>query len=271
MALSPNRSVQLDVLLALLKPFVRFCLRHSHSVHDFEQMAKRAFLEIAEEEILKSTKKVNVSRLAVMTGMYRSEVTRMYREKEPPREEPMSILGRVIGQWRHDKRFTAKSGVPRTLTYRGEESEFKELCATVSTTINQGTLLFELKRLGYAKETKNGLKLLRQVFGFSSDVRSGFQLLARDIETLIIAAEENMAKANATSNLHIRTEYDNITPEELGEIRKWLLKEGKDFHKRARDYLSAFDKDVNLDLAEKEGGAQVALGAFAFAAPRKRI
>ena len=258
------RNIQLDVLRSLMRPFVRFCIRHSHSIQDFTMIAKGVFLTVAEEEIRKSTKKVNVSRLAVMTGMYRDEVTKLYREKVPQPSEPMSILSRVLGQWRQDKRFTTKSGAPRVLTYKGDESEFRDLVETVSKNINHGTVLFELKRLGFAEETPKGLKLLKQLFGFEDDPRTGFELLARDVETMMDAVEENLLAQKDFSNLHIRTEYDNISVKELKTIRKWFIDEGKAFHRKARDFLSKFDRDINPDSKDNSAGTRVVLGSFSW-------
>lgn len=266
-----SRAQQLEFLMMLLKPLVRFALRHSHSIHDFENISKIAFLAVAEEEILKTTKKVNVSRLSVFTGMYRSEVRRLYKEKPPPPEEPLNILGRVIGQWRHDPRFTTKSREPRVLTYKGPDTEFQSLVESVSKNINSGTVLFELKRRGMLEITPKGLKLLWQMVTFKEDPRGAFGLLASDIEALVSAVEQNILFEQANSNLHVHTEYDNIAIESLSTIRRWLVREGKRFHKRAREFISKYDRDVNPDLPTTSSGGKITVTTFSLTSPNPDI
>lgn len=254
--------VSLKPLLALLRPLVRFWLKNSRSYQDFIKLAKLAFIEVAEEEIRKTGKKVNISRLSVFTGLDRGDVTRIYRERPEPTEEPLGILARILGQWRQNRRFASASGDPRLLDYTGDDSEFKHLVESVTKTINPGTVLSELDRLRFVEKTPKGVRLLREVFTMQSDRGSGVEVLSRDIETLFGTVEENLFGQPEISNLHIRTEYDNVVSSRLPEIRRWLVKEGKKFHKKTRNFISKFDKDI-ASLGDKTpGGGRVTVTAF---------
>ncbi len=67
------------------------------------------------------------------------------------------------------------------------------------------------------------------------------------------------------SNLHLRTDFDNIYTSEIIPIRRWLIAEGKAFHKRAREFLSRFDKDLNEDVDEtRKAGGKIVLTSFSF-------
>ena len=266
---SSSGSHRLDVLELILRPLVRFCLRYGHSFQEFLAVAKRLFVQLAEEEIRKTSSKVNVSRISVMTGLNRSEVDRLFGPEPEGPAERLGVLTRVLGQWRNHHDFTTSTGQPRSLTYRGEDSEFKQLVATVSKNINPGTVLFELQRKGYLKKTRQHINLQKEVFSLQSDPHKGFDLVARDIETLLQASEQNIYNLQPVSNLHIRTEYDNIIKSKLPEIRRWLVDEGKHFHKRARDYLSALDKDVNPGTENEEAGCRVTVTAFSFTSEGK--
>lgn len=250
---------------ALMRPLVRFCVRNAHSVQDFYNLAKSVFLSVAQEEMLKSTRKVNVSRLAALTGLHRDEVSKLLSKEGQYEPAPRSILDRVIGQWRHDKRFRTKAGEPRVLSFGEENSEFDELVGSVSKGLYSGTVLFELKRSGAVEETARGLRLVQQMFSVAGDPKQGFSLLSEDIDSLMCAGEENLTRPDEIPNLHIRTDYDNIVVEAVPEIKRWLVDEGKSFHKRAREFLASFDKDINPQLADKAGGVRVALTAFSHA------
>ena len=118
--------------------------------------------------------------------------------------------------------------------------------------------------IGAIKKTPRGLVLTRKSNTFKGDPRKSFQLLARDIELLMRAGEENIATPEAQPHLHLHTEFDNIYKKYVPQLKEWLYNEGKDFHRRAREYFSKFDADVNPQPGE-EAGARVSVGAFGIA------
>ena len=255
------KSLRLAALRLMLRPLVRFCLRGSHTLQEFVEAAKVVFVELAVEEMGRATTKINVSRISVMTGLNRKEVTALYREKRGMTVRTIGIIPRVMGQWESDKRFCFKPGKPRALTVEGDESEFRELVRSVSTNINPGTVLFEMERIGAVKRKKDQIALVKDVHRIEGDPTRGYELLARDIDSLIIAGEENILKLKPEPNMHFRTEYDNLYLKELPQIEQWLRDEGRAFHKRTREYLSQFDKDINPGNGGAAGG-KVTVTAF---------
>lgn len=250
------------LLKSLLRPALRFCLRNSIQVRTVFEAAKTVLVELAVDEIKRTQSEVTISRISVMTGLNRRDAGRIYRE-EGSAYRVDNLSSRVLGLWEQDSRFLTKSRKPRVLRYQGKDSEFKTLVKLVSKELNPATVLFELERTGAVSRTSKGVKLIRAVELYEGKPAKGLDLLARDIDTLATLVEENLFQPSAIRNLHIRTEYDNIIVKELPKIRKWLLKQGKLFHKRTRTYVSQYDIDLNPDITE-EAGARVVLGAFSW-------
>lgn len=249
-------------LKAILRPVVRFCLRQAYPIQTLYQIAKIVFLEEAERELRKSTEKINLSRLSVLSGLQRKELRTLAREKTTTPPEPLGLLARVIGQWQQDLRFKTKSGEARVLTYRGEQSDFVQLVRSVTTSEHPSTVLFELERVRAIEKTSKGVRLLRRGKGFKQDPEKGFYLLSEDLDTLIKSVEENLTTDKVVPNLHLHTEYDNIFETDLPAVREWLLEQGKTFHKQAREFVAKFDKDINPGRKEEKAGARVVLTAF---------
>ena len=221
------------------------------------------FIELAEEEIRKSSQKVNVSRLSVLTGINRKDVTRIYREKEAPSTDNPSLLSRVVAQWENDRRFTTTAGEPRVLPFRGDDCEFRKLVEAVSQDLNPGTVQFELERRGLVTRTHKGLKLLGEVQYHDGDAERALNLIGRDISALMQAGEENLLQLNPVKNLHLRTEADNIYQASAPEVRRWLITEGSKFHKKVRTYLAKHDGDISpRGKADTEAGVRVVFGTF---------
>lgn len=156
----------------------------------------------------------------------------------------------------------AKPGAPRALSYKGRRSEFRKFCERVSTTLNPRTVQFELERRGSVKPTDGSLELIFKIIPYEHQPLDAFELVAKDIDSLLEATEENILAPAPITNLHIRTEFDNVVPRNLTTIRQWLIEEGKEFHSRARAFISQFDKDLNLTLESEKGGGRVTLSAF---------
>lgn len=250
-------------LRCVLSPVVRFCLRSSFALQDLISVAKELFVEFAAADLSNQGEKVNVSRLSVLTGIRRAEVHRLRNDSvEIEADSTNHFLMRLIVQWRNDPAFSTSPGEPKPLTFRGKSADFRTLCAKVSAAISAGTVQFECERRGLVERQGDMLVLLYRQLPLASAPRDGLELLAKDLDELLQAAEENLFSPSPITNLHLRTEFDNIEPRYLPTIRRWLLDEGKDFHARARDFLSQFDRDLNpkVSRGNSQKGTRVSVG-----------
>lgn len=259
---SDTRKLLLDCTKLMLRPVLKFCLRHSIHLPDLLECCKVVFLELASEQIEKSGETVSISRLSVMSGITRREVTRLHREKRE-KDTPLSLPTKVLGQWQNDRRFITQNGQPRVLSNEGRDSEFNHLVRLVSADLNAYTVLYELERIGAVERTPKGIKLAKLVYGNADDMKGAAKMMALDASDLMAAIEENTAREEGQApNFHIVTEYDNISKDAVPKLKRWVVKQGADFHKKLRNYFSQFDKDLNPDLADAEGGVRVVFGGF---------
>ncbi len=243
---------------------VRLAFRWGVAVPAFIELVKQCFVDVASDELKRSGSKVNVSRISVATGLSRQEIMRLDREDDPaPRSA--SLIAKILGQWEADKRFSGPRG-PRPLSTRAGNDEFAELARSVSTNVHPASVLSELLRSGLVERSGSKLVLLGNNHNNPGlrQVERGYELLGRGIEGQILAAQENIASTAAvTPNLYVHTSYDNIRPEAKEEIRAWFKREGVAFHRRAREFLSQFDKDINPDIHDKpQKGISVELMSY---------
>lgn len=251
-----------SLLKTVLAPLARFCIRRGLHFSQVSEELKDTLIQMAAEEIGRSGGKVTVSAISLMTGITRREVQRIYRVGANL-EQGASITARIINRWQNDRRFVHKNGRPRQLSHSSYGGEFQQLCYSVSSDVNAGTVLKELERQ-QAVEIRNKVVKLRQTSSLQSVVpEKGMGLLMKDIETLCKAAEENIHEPQPVKNLHYRTEFDNIDPSRIDEIRKWLLDKGAKLHKTLRELLSKHDRDLNPKSVSR-GGGRVVLGTFSW-------
>ncbi len=240
---------------------MRFCLRNSLKLQEVIEACKDVLVSVAQEEMQRAQCNVSVSRLSVMTGVHRPDVTKILSQAEhPPHFE--NAVARLIGQWQGDSRFCGARGKPRVLSFDSKKSEFAELVASISSAISPYTILFELERIGAVERTAQGLKLVVREYVPHQDLGQTFVYLSRDCEDLLLAVEGNIRSGRPDCNLHLQTQYDQVGVSYVEQIRRWFLDEGNSFHARARSFLSQFDKDINPKVNRYEPTTRVAVCTF---------
>lgn len=245
----------------MLRPVLRLCLRHSLKLNDLIEIVKIVYVQVAKEDLQKRSEDVSVSRLSVMTGVHRKDVTRIYRNNDF-RTRAESLVSKILGAWQQNPHFLTKSGKPRTISVEGSNSEFTQLVRSVSADLNPYTVLYEMERAGLVKRTARGLNMVSGSHISSENLEEGVMLLAEDLNDLVSGVEENVFERKEVPNLHLKTEYDKIDPRALPKIREWLIEQGEVFHRKARKFLAEFDGDLNPKRATDGEVARVVIGSF---------
>lgn len=244
-----------SLIRALIRPLVSWCVRHGVRSAQVEELIREAFVRAAESEIRNAQGAFSVSKVSVMTGLHRSEVSRLL-SGESSDKGPHDILNRVIGLWSTAKSYRNADGTAKQLTHEGLGSEFAALVAKVSKEVTHYPILFELERIGAIEYDGNLVRLVTQEYTPQEDVTYGLELLSADCADLTSAIEANLVRKHPEQSLHLRTAFDNIDPKQIPAIRSWILKKGAEFQTMMREYLSKFDRDTS-GIATKEEGSQI--------------
>lgn len=264
------RSIEKAAIAAVkmaLRPVMRLCLRRSIKLMEIFELAKQVLVEIAQEELARSGSDSSVSKISVMSGVHRRDVTRLLHPKNEA-VRPESVVSKVIGQWQNDKRFIDKNGAPRVLKTKGVKSDLFKLVRSVSSDLAPYTILFELERLGLVECQNGSARLVRRLHLAKDDLSAGYAMFGEDLRDLGEAIDRNLHSGKPDSaeskNLHLKTEFSAIPRDKIPEISRWLLVAGSKFHHRVERYLAKFDRDITNQKAGKDD-VRVAYGSFCLA------
>jgi hypothetical protein len=155
-------------LFLALKPFAKMLLKRGLGYRDFSNVAKSVFIKVASEEFGVRGRPTNISRVAIMNGLSRKEVSKL-RVSSPEllieissRETPLSLS---LHEWVTNPKFLDENGEPRVLSFGGEDCSFSTLVEEIGGDIPPGALRTELKRVGAISELPNKqLKLENRCF-----------------------------------------------------------------------------------------------------------
>ena len=250
MAVKLKKSDLIKHLAALLRPAVRLALRHGGSVQELIECLKLVIFEEAKREIKTG---VTASKISLVTGLHRRDVTRLSKN-ETKFDSSDSVPLKVVGYWQSARKSKA-------LSFGKDSSEFNALCRAVSQDVNPASVLAELERVGAVVRDGDKVKLVKESYIPSGDASAGLAVLAADASDLFEAAHENITAPKEVPNLHRRTMYDNVHPAAVPELRRWLMEEGLALHERARKKISRFDQDINPSNCP-EKGVKVVIGTF---------
>lgn len=155
------------------------------SAPEFSSVCKQVYVEAAAGRLAKSAKRVNRSRIAIVTGLTRAEVTRLLNSQPSAatvRQRHLHRASRVLNGWLSDPDFASRKGRPRDLPLKGGRRSFEALVKRYSGDIPPRAMLDELSAMSAVRRQKNGrVRAIKREFP-GSPVRS------RDIAALGIRA-----------------------------------------------------------------------------------
>lgn len=226
----------------MLQPVVRMLLRAGVTWKEAAEASKAVFVKVATREFGLHGRPTNISRVAIMTGLGRREVSRMRRlleEGRSPSLDRMNSATRMLTGWYTDPDYVDAAGAPRRLRFDAGEPDFASLARRYAADIAPITMLRELVRVGAVSEQPDGALQVRQryymplVLDSDAVVRAGSVL--HDIGTTI---EYNLAReADQGTRFEGRATAANIRSVDEPAFRAFIESEGQAFLERVDDWL----------------------------------
>jgi Family of unknown function (DUF6502) len=169
-----RREVKIDdsdlsvILTSLLLPIGRLMLENGLGIGDLIQAAKQAYVRAAIAQVVPPGERINASRLSVVTGLTRKEVSTIISELRGARNSCRADIKaqravRVLRGWRIDPRFGNSRGQPARLSLRGERNSFSALVRLYGGDVTPNSVLKELERMEVIALDKSGRLRLRSL------------------------------------------------------------------------------------------------------------
>jgi hypothetical protein len=137
-------------------------IRSELSAGELVRAAKLSFIKAAASEVMPKDARVNVSRLSVVTGLTRKEISVLLGKRSGQQRGPMLKPAmeqralRVLRGWRVDPLFQASNGRPAALSMRGNQRAFPQLVRTYAGDVTPVSVLRELERMELVTTTRSG-------------------------------------------------------------------------------------------------------------------
>jgi len=265
----PLKEQFVTAIRRLLRPVVRQLITYGIAYPTFSEIVKDVYVEVAERDFALPFKRQTDSRLALVTGVNRKEVSRLRggrtRQRLPVEVED-TLATHVIGRWMGGPPYSDVAGKPRRLPYdsqRANVATFTRLVRSVSVDIPVRSILDELLRVGTVElRADSEVELLREAHVPVEDLSAKLTLLGSDPGELFATIAHNIEQPEAP-RLQRKVVYDNVGHDALVELRTAARTIGEEFIRRANVLLASYDRDRN---PRAPGGqrSRVVLGAYYF-------
>jgi hypothetical protein len=146
-----------QALRRVLMPLVRLMLASGITFQFLSEMLKSLYVEVAERDFRIDNKPPTDSRISLMSGVHRKDVSRLRTELRAEVSAPSSVVSlgaHLVAVWLGTPAYLDEAGQPLALPrFRSEGGElsFEALVASVNSDIRSKVVLDEWMRLGIAR------------------------------------------------------------------------------------------------------------------------
>jgi hypothetical protein len=258
--------------LRVLRPLVRILLRHGISYATFAELAKWVYVDVATEDFGIPGRKQSVSRVAVITGLTRKEVTRVQQLPRPDdsdEAEQYNRAARVIGGWLRDPDFRDGES-PAELPFEHGPNSFSELVRRHSGDVPARAILDELLRVGAVERQGDGpVRLIARAYIPRGSEVDKLTIVGRDAAALLATMDHNLDPERGVPRFQRTVTYDNLPDEALAPFRELSSEQAQALLERLNGWLAEQDRDSNPTV-RGTGRNRAGLGIFYFEEPVRK-
>jgi hypothetical protein len=204
----------LSAFRSLMTPLVRILLRNGISFREFAEVVKDVFVAVCARDLVVPGRRLSISRIAIVTGLTRKEVSAIVRDDELRRkalETNASRAAKVLEAWHTDTRFLGPYGFPRDLLIEGKDpvGTFSDLVRENSGDMPVRAMLDELSRVGAAKVLDGGevVRVLKRTYIPTQMTPEMIQIFSQAVRRYIETVDYNLSLRDARSRRFDRVVY----------------------------------------------------------------
>jgi hypothetical protein len=149
-----------------MTPLVRWLLRSGVTWAEFAELSKATFVDVARSDHGIQGRPTNSSRVAMLTGLSRREVTRVrdvLLGERPPADAPENRFSQVLSGWHLDPEFVDSAGQPKVLPAHGATGSVEVLLKRFAGDLPHRAFLKELERHKLIEKAgRDGFRVLQR-------------------------------------------------------------------------------------------------------------
>lgn len=239
-------------LARLLRPLVRLAIRSGVTFPALTDLLRELYVNVAEHEFSLPSKSQTDSRVSLLTGIHRKEVSRLRGAGAPVNVVPVAVsrTSRILARWLADPAFTDADGRPLPLPRSSEDGSpsFDGLVESVTRDVRPRVVLDEWRDRGLVtRDSDDRIVLSESAFVPQSGSDQQLYYLGRNLHDHIAAAVTNVESPQPRF-LERAVHYDGLSH----DVAAMLEKRSRDV---AIDALQTVNRDAHAAATPQESGS----------------
>lgn len=258
----------IEVALRMMRPLIRMLMRHGVSYGDFAELARHAYVDVAQSDFRIPNRKLTTSRVAVVTGLSRKEVLRLLdapvEGKTDERERSnFNRANRVVNGWLSDAEFRDAQGSPRPLTLKNAPGSFPALVKRYSGDITARAILDELISAGAVVKLGNrSVQLQAEGYVPAKSDAAKVQIAACCASDLLDTINNNLTGTPAAAHFQRQVAYHDLPQSVIDNFRALSREKSNQLLVELNDWLAHEKRATKAKKGEKRG--RVGTGIYYF-------
>jgi hypothetical protein len=231
-AQDPLKETALVTLKRVLDPLIELMLDTGITVQELGRLIRERAVRAAAARIARETGRRSNSRVAIVTGLARSEVARILKTDETmggtsPEQHPAR---RVLAAWHDDRRFLDASGDPAVLPIFGRSKSFERIVSSYSGGIPVRAMLDQLSQMN-ALEILAGqrVRVRSRVPIFKGMNRNAIANIGERAEDLFGTLGHNLRAASGPPLFEATTLICDVDSDAMPFVRRQIAEQGTAF------------------------------------------
>lgn len=237
----------------LLRPVVRFLLRHGVTFREFAELAKDAYVTVARADHGIQGRPTNNARVAMMTGLSRREVAkirdRLLEGAGPAGGSQGNRISQLLSAWHADSEFCDEQGQPRVLPATGPSGSLESLLDRYAGDLPHGAIRKEMQQRALIEELKDGrFRVLKRDYVYSELDPDMIYRMGVALHDHGATLEHNLnEERNAPPRFEAVADNARVRPATYQAFQKLVEERGLSFLEEMDDWLSSNEVDTESD------------------------
>lgn len=248
----------IDSCQYLLRPIVRFLLRHGVTWSEFSEFSKETYVDVARQEYGIDGRPTNNSRVAMLTGLSRREVSRVrdsiLDEDASGASRGGNRMAQILTGWHADPEFVGEDGQPKDLQMTGPSGSLSSLLKRYAGDLPHGAIRKEMRQRGLLQEMDNGaVRVLKRDVVYTNLDPEMVRQMGVALHDHAATLEYNLNdKREATPRFEGLADNISVSANEVTAFQDYLEERGLDFLQEVDAWLSNHQVDDPADTSERK-------------------
>ena len=236
----PLKEATIVALKRVVDPLVDLMFDAGVTVHEFSQIVRERAVRTAARRVSKESGRDSKSRVAIITGLPRSEVARILGSDDisPTKRLGQHPARRVLAAWFDNPRFLAANGDPAVLPIFGKRRSFEQLVSMHSRGIPVRAMLDELTQIDAVERLEDQRVRAKSRVPILMGLSSGAIAVIGERTRDLLDTLTNNLRRTSKPLFEATALADETDPEMVSLIRREIAEQGANFINSANSLFS---------------------------------